>query len=288
MPLALHSQHKMVQLPAWTAIVDFDLNQIRQDFFPPAGFLYCNMFALAAPERSSAARTQTLSSQWRLGTRTAFVQSCEIVVGGILTKGAASIESIGSGRWAVLVLHPVLAYHFLQERLNLVNDAFAPLRDLLRKEGDLFKSQLEDGCIHSWENEPVLQFVLNRIGEPKLWKDDPIFHAVNRIIAKKGLIRVKELAAQVFMSERNLERHFIEKVGVSPKAYASIWRFQNALQLLQSRGIEKLGDLVQQAGYYDISHFMKDLKQKTGDVFEHFLRGTPELLETHGKVLEAK
>lgn len=293
MPFALTSQYKLPHLPIWTATMDIDFSQYHLEYFPPTGFLYLNMYALAGMKRQpdiawTDSASDGINLRWKIDVSEGIVKSCQIVTGGILTKGPAVMECIGRGHAAILVLHPIIAYHFMRDRLDIVTNGFADLRDLIGKEGELFKCQMEDGMVHSWEDEPVLKFLLNRIGEQQLWQHDPIFHAVNLIIEKKGLIKVKALAVQVFMSERKLERQFLEKVGVSPKTYANIWRFQNALKLLQFRGIERLGEIVQQAGYYDISHFMKDLKQKTGDGFEYFLRQTPELLQAYLKVIEEK
>jgi len=265
----------------------FNFEQLTQHYFPPSGFVYLNMLAVARPASSPYPANEYIIP-WKIANCNGLVKSGQIAVGGMLTQGPVLMEVNGSGQFAVLVLHPVIAYHFIRERLNVVTNNFADLCDLMAKEGAFFRPQIEDGLIHSWQDEPILKFLLNRIGEQSRWQDDPIFHAVNIIITKKGLIKVRELAKQVCMSERNLERQFLEKVSVSPKTYANIWRFQYAIDLLKFRGIHLLGEIADQAGYYDIPHFIKDLKQKTGDGFEYFFRQTPELLQAFLEVIREK
>jgi methylphosphotriester-DNA--protein-cysteine methyltransferase len=123
--------------------------------------------------------------------------------------------------------------------------------------------------------------VRQRIAEKKrLWARDPIFWAVSRIIACKGQIGVKALASEMCMSLRSFEQQFLLKAGVRPKTYANIWRFQAVMQLLQSRPRQGLGNLVHEAGYYDVPHFLKDLKKKTGEGYEAYLKKIPDLAST--------
>ncbi len=288
MSFVFHVQYKIdfAHAPASGAMVSFDFQQPNRHYFPPSGFLYLNM--LTPPPAEAVKSSVDLSIQWQVAQLDEPLKYCQMLTGGILTKGPIVMDMTGPGYWSVLVLHPVLAYYFIQDRLDVVANGFADLCSLIGKAGEQFKSQMEDGIIHSWQSEPVLQFLHQRIGQANQWVDDPIFHAVNLIIEQKGRIGVRELAARVFMSERNLERQFCVKVGVSPKAYANIWRFQYALQLLRSRTTQSLEDLVQEAGYYDISHCMKDLRQKTGAGFEQFLGEMPALLQAHQQIIQEK
>jgi AraC-like DNA-binding protein len=288
MSLLLSAQRKMGQLPVWAASLQFDLPQQHVEYFPPTGFLYLNLYESRVGTDKPDAANETLL-RWKTGQKDCKTfKPGQILAGGMLSDHPAVMDCIGRGQADILVLHPVVAYHFIQDRLDLLTDSFDDLRDLIGREVEPLLHQLEDGRIGAWTDEALWQFFLKRAGEQRRWAQDPVFHAVNLIIQKKGLIRVKELAAEVFMSERNLERHFLQKVGVSPKTYAGNWRFQYALQLLQTKGADTLGNVVDLAGYYDISHFMKDLKEKTGEGFERFLRAVPGLMQCYLEVVQGK
>jgi len=87
--------------------------------------------------------------------------------------------------------------------------------------------------------------------------DQPILQAVRLILAADGNIKVAELAQQVFMSERQLQRRFQEAVGLSPKVFCRIRRMRAAL--LQRLLAEKsYGDILFDHGYTDKSHFNRD------------------------------
>lgn len=75
--------------------------------------------------------------------------------------------------------------------------------------------------------------------------------------------RLNELAAWLGVSERTLNRHFKQAVGLAPLAYLQNLRIEVAKQLLESRPIG-LDMVSQRVGYEDISTFRQLFKRKTG------------------------
>jgi AraC-like DNA-binding protein len=71
------------------------------------------------------------------------------------------------------------------------------------------------------------------------------------------------LARELGVSERQLERRFLARVGITPKRFASLRRFERALAL--SASADSLGRLAQDAGYYDQSHFIREFRSYTGE-----------------------
>jgi AraC-like DNA-binding protein len=57
-------------------------------------------------------------------------------------------------------------------------------------------------------------------------------YAVKVALARRGQVRVETLAASAGLGVRQLERQFLEAVGLSPKRFIKTARFQRALQLL--------------------------------------------------------
>jgi transcriptional regulator GlxA family with amidase domain len=87
--------------------------------------------------------------------------------------------------------------------------------------------------------------------------------AVATVDARHGDIRVRDLAASCEMSERQLERLFAEKVGVSPKLYARIRRFRSVLTQFDDPAeptAPRLADLAAWFGYVDQSHLTRDFQ----------------------------
>ncbi|MRG43826.1 helix-turn-helix domain-containing protein [Chitinophaga sp. SYP-B3965] len=88
--------------------------------------------------------------------------------------------------------------------------------------------------------------------------------AIDLIREHKGAIAVAEIITQLGISERHLERLFKKYVGLSPKFYARIIRFNHIFHLNQERN-PTWTDLAFNAGYYDQSHFIRNFKAFTGE-----------------------
>jgi len=86
---------------------------------------------------------------------------------------------------------------------------------------------------------------------------------VDRLVAllesTNGTLRVQQLADRVGVSRRQAERVFLDAVGVSPKVFASILRFENAAARL--RAGRAIADTAIAAGYADQSHLHLDFRR---------------------------
>jgi len=75
---------------------------------------------------------------------------------------------------------------------------------------------------------------------------------------------VAECANSVGVSERRLSQVFREQVGVSPKMWCRIRRFQAAVRSLYKRLDVPWAELALTCGYYDQSHFANDFRAFSG------------------------
>jgi AraC-like DNA-binding protein len=72
------------------------------------------------------------------------------------------------------------------------------------------------------------------------------------------------LSEHVGLSARRLTRLFALEVGLTPKLYARIKRFERALRLMNSTGSVEWSDLALVCGYFDQSHLIKDCRAISG------------------------
>ena len=103
-------------------------------------------------------------------------------------------------------------------------------------------------------------FFLHRLNRP-LKKDELVCYCIERIQALGGQLSVTELSRDCRISERQLERRFKVTVGISPKLYIRIVRFQFALRLMRQKQFSKLSDIAFELGYADQSHFIRDIRE---------------------------
>ncbi|MBO9204269.1 MULTISPECIES: helix-turn-helix domain-containing protein [Niastella] len=73
----------------------------------------------------------------------------------------------------------------------------------------------------------------------------------------------KTLSSAYGLSERYIEKLFVDRVGISPRALFSVHRFNKSLGLVLTSG-RKLTAIAYDCGYHDQSHFIKDFTKFTG------------------------
>ena len=87
---------------------------------------------------------------------------------------------------------------------------------------------------------------------------------VERIASWPGLVRVDELAADVGLSARSLQRLFHEYVGIGPKWVIRRFRMQEAAERAASGTGVDWAQLAAELGYADQAHFTRDFTAAVG------------------------
>jgi AraC-like DNA-binding protein len=82
--------------------------------------------------------------------------------------------------------------------------------------------------------------------------------------------RVNELAASIGVSTRHLRRTFTALIGISPKEFARIIRFQRAANAASSK--INWSAIAADAGYYDQAHMISEFRALVGTTPERFMR----------------
>jgi len=114
----------------------------------------------------------------------------------------------------------------------------------------------------------IEQFLLSKLYN---YKPDPlILSALERIHSAKGIIKIKDLAGVLFISQDAFEKRFRRLAGVSPKQFSYIIRMRSIV----NNGLKKqaLAETAFDAGYFDQPHFNKDFKLFTGQTPTDFLK----------------
>jgi len=96
-------------------------------------------------------------------------------------------------------------------------------------------------------------------------KTNPLRAVIDHIHSSNGTASIYDLAKRNSTTVRQLERNFKKLIGLSPKEYSNIIRFQHALSLIKdSKQNRSLLDIAFECGYYDHSHLSNDIKRNTG------------------------
>lgn len=104
------------------------------------------------------------------------------------------------------------------------------------------------------------KFLLKRLASAR--RDGAVEEVVRAILANRGRERVRALPARVGLGERQLERRFLAAVGLSPKTFSRIVRFQNLVRL--ARRSDGWAAAAADCGYFDQSHLVRDVRDFAG------------------------
>jgi AraC-like DNA-binding protein len=134
-----------------------------------------------------------------------------------------------------------------------IQDLCKKMEDLAHQPYDIIKL-MEEWMLRQWRKNEKLN-------------TDRIALACNQIIKSAGAMSIKNLCNEVSMSKSSLEQYFKDQVGISPKMFSRIIRFNNVHKYLKDSVGKDWQELVYQHGYFDQSHFIHD--------FKHFFGCTP-------------
>lgn len=157
---------------------------------------------------------------------------------------------------------PQGAYRFFQWRLKEVHNQLYQLADILGKT----VRHIEERIVATTNMEEKLtivqQFLFNLF---TIKGADTVFeYCVNKIKKSSGAVSIRELERQTGYTTRWLNRKFEERMGISPKNFASIARFQYYYHALLTNASRILTHKEFYNHYYDESHFIREFKRFTG------------------------
>lgn len=95
--------------------------------------------------------------------------------------------------------------------------------------------------------------------------------AIHYIDHSKGRLPIRRLMEEICICQRHFERKFKAYTGYTPKAYSRIMKFRNTIDLLKDCPPDNLLTIALEAGYYDLSHFNKEIRQLSGSTPASFL-----------------
>ena len=94
--------------------------------------------------------------------------------------------------------------------------------------------------------------------------NDPIELAASEMFRSQGNCNIDTLAHRTGLSMRNFQRRFREYLGISPKLYARVVRFESALKIKATTPQMSWMNAAHEAGYHDQMHMVHDFREFSG------------------------
>ncbi len=105
----------------------------------------------------------------------------------------------------------------------------------------------------------------------KLQENACVDYAVSRIVAAPESLTMEEISRSIGYSQKHFIHLFKHHVGVAPKSYLRIMRFQKTLgEIAAAKEIDWVR-VALDCGYYDQAHFIGDFKKFSGYTPEQYL-----------------
>lgn len=165
----------------------------------------------------------------------------------------------------------------MHEVTNQVVELAALSSDLEREFADI----VERAASTALKIEALEKLLIDRI---RTRKHDPhhdswIIRVTSEIVARAGQLSMDALAESASISHRQLERRFNHDVGIGPKLFCRVLRFQEIFRALD-RSDPQWAIVAANCGYYDQTHLIRD--------FQQFAHQTPAaVLSFSGRLTES-
>lgn len=85
-----------------------------------------------------------------------------------------------------------------------------------------------------------------------------IRHALRRLTAEPGMMSIGTTAIELGWSHKHLIERFRDEVGLTPKRFSRIQRFQMVLRAIEKKRGVDWADLACACGYFDQAHFIRE------------------------------
>ncbi len=190
-----------------------------------------------------------------------------------------AIEAASGASMTVIRFRPGGAFPFLGFPAEAITDTVVELDAVLGVAGTSLRDRILEAPTVPLKLAAVEAWLLERAAG-RLDADPVVEHATGRLFAPAGF-RIADLALEIGYSQRHLLGLFRRWVGITPKQYARIRRFQQVLNHVARKegadpaaeDLELRGrppeepdwaDVAVLHGYYDQSHLARDFRELAG------------------------
>ncbi|AVI51028.1 hypothetical protein C5O00_07495 [Pukyongia salina] len=190
-------------------------------------------------------------------------QQCEIAWFSGMHSRYLTISSGFDSEMMVITFKPGFSYPFINQSLHQLNNKVLPATEIfgasvlqLRKE--LMNINPGDSKIRyasSW-----LMSILTDVS----FSEEIIRHFVSEIQAAPDLVNLNNIAKRSGYSQKQFIHLFKKYVGLTPKQFHKIVRFNEILLAIHSKEEIDWIKIAVGCGYYDQAHFIKDFQEFSG------------------------
>lgn len=163
-----------------------------------------------------------------------------------------------------VMLQPTKANVLLGQPSNLLSNKTYDLQSVFGNRVDTLLDQLN--CTNNISDKIIFveKFLGEQISANQKYIDPRLKEFEHQVKTNGGRIDIKSLSNYLNISKRQLERIILRSIGLTPKEFSKVIRFQKALHLKQLNKKLNITDLAYECGFSDQAHFINDFKSISG------------------------
>ena len=173
---------------------------------------------------------------------------------------------IGSSDFITLIINfqPGVLHRVTRIPFNELTNTFVDAGAVLGNEVSLINERLNSTDNYNemiWIVENYLHALMTKVKR----ETHPLDTVANLLIEHPENAALAKMAGESYLSQRQFERKFAERIGVTPKLFTRIARTSKAFRIKYHHPEQDWLRIALECGYHDYQHLVRDFKEFAGE-----------------------
>ena len=194
------------------------------------------------------------------------LEKCDRLPGSVLCGPHSSFFVIDTAEQdSVMGIHfkPGGAFPFFKLPADELQNMHVSLEDLWGREAKLMRERILEAPTPKMKFQVLEESLLARTAKP-LERHRAVNHALALFRNIHTAPAMAEISEQIGISSRRFIQLFSNEVGLTPKVFSRVRRFQQVLRTVHSGVDFDWAEIAADCGYYDQAHFIHDFRAFSG------------------------
>lgn len=199
------------------------------------------------------------------------IQACRHVWFSGIRTNFITIPSGKESEMFIINFHKGRSYPFLEMPLYELTDSVVDGNLVLTNEIMNLREMILESVLIQQKFLVVENYLVKKFRN-KLIVNPFIEFAVNKIVASPNQMSIEQISNKVGYSQKHLIKLFKINVGLTPKSFLKIIRFQKAIEEIAASKTADWTGIAYESGFYDQAHFINDFKAFSGYTPNQYLK----------------
>lgn len=205
------------------------------------------------------------------------IQACHHVWASGVRTGYISIPSGRKAAMFIIAFRKGMAYPFFPVPMNEMSDRVVDADLLWGRRFAHLREHLHEIKDIGLKFAAAERFLLKQF-QQRFTLNPAVEFALAEIVRSPDQLNLGRLSRKIGYSQKHFISLFKQQVGVTPKAYLKIMRFQKAIAEIEKTGAANWAEISQDCGFYDQAHFIHNFKSFSGFTPEDYFSRKTDLL----------